>query len=109
MAFVTKLRLASGDRVALDRVVDDITETAERKGAELTGPHFHPPETFSVPQYKRVPPQSGDVFPSWTYTVYVREMEIVGHEAVVREVIQRAFPSSVHLELSVDRRAGMGK
>src|SRR5699024_7771245 len=39
MPFVTQLELTSGDRGALDRVVDGIKESAARKGVEFGGPH----------------------------------------------------------------------
>lgn len=110
MPFVTKLRLTSGDRAVLDRVVDDVKERAERKGAELKGPHSRPPSKLSVPQYQSVPPADDDAgqFSSWQYTVYAREMEIVGHESFARQVTERDFPSSVYLEVEIERRAGIG-
>jgi ribosomal protein S10 len=109
MPFVTKLRMTSGDRAVLDRVVDDIKQGAERKGAELKGPHSRPPSKLSVPQYQSVPPgEDGGEFSPWRYTVYAREMEIVGHESFARQVTERDFPSSIHLEVEIERRAGIG-
>jgi ribosomal protein S10 len=108
MAFVTRLRLTSGDRAVLDRVVDGIKETAERKGAELKGPHSRPPTKLSVPQHKRCPPEDGDRFDDWRYTVYEREVDIVGHDSFARDVARQGFPSSVNVEVEVDRRSGLG-
>ncbi len=101
MPFVTKLRLQSGDRDALDAVVTDITETATRKGAELNGPHAKPPTELRVPQYRRA--DSDDTFEAWSYTVYTRTVEIVGHDAVARDVAGRSFPDSVHLSAEVEQ------
>jgi small subunit ribosomal protein S10 len=109
MPFVTKLRMTSGDRTVLDRVVDDIKTRAERKGAELKGPHSRPPSKLSVPQHQSVPPEGdGGQFGSWSYTVYAREMEIVGHESFARQVTERDFPDSIHVEVEIERRAGIG-
>jgi len=104
MPFVTKLRLQSGDRGALDAVVTDIKETATRKGAELKGPHPKPPTELRVPLYKRV--DSEDTFDPWAYTVYTRTIEIVGHDEFAREVAGRSFPDSVHLSAEVEQVRG---
>ncbi|UPV73339.1 uS10/mL48 family ribosomal protein [Halorussus limi] len=98
MTFVTKIRLQSGNRPALDRIVDEIRSTAERKGAELRGPHSAPPERLSVPQYKSTAGDEHRQFRSWDYTVYTREMEIVGHNELARQVTEFDFPDGVHVE-----------
>jgi len=127
VAYVTRLRVTSGDREALEDVVSEIKTAAERKGVELTGPHSRPPTDLAVPQYRRSPPgaarlgganASGEAdaevrtvdgtFGTWRYTVYERELEIVGRQSFVRAVTSRAFPAAVRLEVEVDRRAGAG-
>jgi ribosomal protein S10 len=104
MPFVTRLRLQSGDRDTLDAVVTDIKETATRKGAELKGPHPKPPTDLRVPQYKRA--DGDDTFDPWTYTVYTRTVEIVGHEDFARSVAGRSFPDSVHISAEVEQVRG---
>lgn len=99
MTFVTTLRLQSGDRDALDGVVDKIRSAAERKGAEFKGPHSHPPERLRVPQYKRV--DSDGRFDAWDYTVYRREIEIIGHDELASSIAEWDFPRSVHVEAEV--------
>ena len=106
MTFVTKLRLQSGDRPALDRVVDDIRSTCRRKGAQLKGPHSNPPAHHSVPQYKRL--DADTEYGPWKYTVYERELEIHGHDDIAREVAQQAFPESIHVEVEVERVETLG-
>lgn len=101
MPFVTKLRLQGGDRDALDSVVTDIKEAATRKGAQFKGPHPKPPTELRVPQYKRT--GSEDTFGSWSYSVYTRTIEIVGHDEFAREVAGRSFPDSVHLSAEVEQ------
>lgn len=101
MTFVTKLRLQSGDRPALDRVVDDIRSTCRRKGAEMKGPHSNPPASHRVPQYKRL--DADGEYPPWKYTVYERELEIHGHDDIARDVAQQSFPESIHVEVEVER------
>jgi len=123
VAYVTRLRVTSGDREALDSVVSEIKTAAERKGVELTGPHSRPPTELVVPQYRRSPPGAAvrsngsatdddatatdDSFGTWRYTVYERELEIVGRQSFVRTVTSREFPASVRIEVEV-RRAGAG-
>ncbi len=112
------MRLTSGDRDALDRVVADIKETAERKGIELTGPHSRSPTDLSVPRYRRSPPgaaseddaavATGDTFGTWRYTVYERELEIVGRDELVRRIAGQDFPDAVRVEVAVERRTGAG-
>jgi ribosomal protein S10 len=104
MPFVTKLRLQSGDREALDAVVTDIKETAARKGAELKGPHPKPPTDLRVPQCKRA--GDDDTFDPWSYTVYTRTVEIVGHEGFARSVTERSFPDSVHVTAEIEQVRG---
>jgi ribosomal protein S10 len=106
MPFVTKLRLQSGDREALDSVVSDIKAAATRKGAELKGPHPKPPSRLRVPQCKRVGTDA--TFGVWEYTVYTRTLEIVGHDEFARAVAERSFPRSVHVTAEVERVRGTG-
>ncbi|WP_135820297.1 uS10/mL48 family ribosomal protein [Halostella litorea] len=106
MTFVTKLRLQSGDRAALDGVVEDIRSTAERKGAELKGPHSEPPTQLRVPQHKRV--DGGGRFGNWEYVVYARELEIHGHDELARRVTEREFPASIHVEAEVEQVNPLG-
>ncbi|AGN00102.1 ribosomal protein S10 [Salinarchaeum sp. Harcht-Bsk1] len=99
MTFVTTLELESGDRRALDSVVADIKETVERKGAEFKGPHTPPPETLAVPLYDDL--ERGGHFDSWSYTVYTRTVEIVGHDELASSIATRSFPDQVHVEADV--------
>ncbi|MFB6135653.1 MAG: 30S ribosomal protein S10 [Halobacteriaceae archaeon] len=105
MTTVTKLTLRSGDRAALDGVVDDLREAARRKGAELKGPHSDSPEKCAVPQYKRLNGDPADVetYADWEYTVYTRRLEIVGHDELVRRILDQGFPDSVHAEVEIER------
>ncbi|MFC5279458.1 30S ribosomal protein S10 [Halorubrum rubrum] len=106
MTFVTKLSFASGDRDVLAETVQELKDTLERKGAECKGPHASPPETVSVPQYKRL--RAGDEFSPWRYDVYTRSMEIHGADDVARDVVGRDFPDSIHVEVEVDRKRPLG-
>ncbi|USZ68888.1 uS10/mL48 family ribosomal protein [Halorussus salilacus] len=103
MTFVTRISLQSGNRPALDRVVDRIRTTAERKGAELRGPHSAPPTDLSVPQYKTTGGDESRQFRSWDYTVYARQLEIVGHNDVARQVAEFEFPDGVHVEVELEQ------
>ncbi|WP_132057707.1 uS10/mL48 family ribosomal protein [Halorussus amylolyticus] len=103
MTFVTRIRLQSGNRPALEQVVDEIRTTAERKGAELRGPHSAPPSDLRVPQYKTTDGDESRQFRSWDYTVYTRQMEIVGHNDVARKVAEFDFPQGVHVEVELEQ------
>lgn len=107
MPFATKLELTSGDRGALDRVVDGIKETAARKGVEFGGPHPAQPTEVRAPRSKRLSTGS-ERFPDWTYTVYSRTIEIVGHDKFARSVAGGGFPAGVHVEVDIEqvRQAG---
>jgi small subunit ribosomal protein S10 len=107
MPFVTTLTIQSGDRDVLERVVGDIKHRAERKGVELKGPHAESPETLSVPQSRSLD-GSGDSFRHWSYTVYERRMEIVGHDEFAREVAGQEFPDGIHLDIDVERVSAPG-
>ena len=108
MPFVTRLVLTSGDRGALDGTVDDLKRTAERKGLDLRGPHTDPPERYSVPLFKRSPPDGRDQYPSWSYTVYERLLEFTGHDETVRSLLRRSVPRGVRrtVEVTQIRSAG---
>jgi small subunit ribosomal protein S10 len=101
MPFVTKLRLQSGDGNVLDSVVADIKADAERKGARLKGPHPKPPTELRVPQYKRV--AADETFSLWSYTVYTRTLEIVGHDDFARSVAERPYPDRVHVTAEIEQ------
>ncbi len=107
MTFVTTLTLTSGNRHTLEDVVGDIKATAERKGAELKGPHPSPPADYRVPQSKRL--DDGETFEPWDYTVYKRTMRIVGHDEVARRTAHREFPDDVHVEVEIEQVTGVGR
>ncbi|RQG91467.1 30S ribosomal protein S10 [Natrarchaeobius halalkaliphilus] len=109
MTFVTRLTLQSGDRAALDGIVDDIKSTAERKGAALKGPHSRPPRKYSVPQHCRLHADDDRRFSSWTYTVFTRELEIHGHDNLARNIASQNFPDSVHIEAKVEQIHSAGR
>lgn len=102
MPFVTKLRLTSGDRGALDRVVEDIKANAARKGVEFRGPHPGRPEKCRAPQSKHLSTTDGR-FGEWTYTVYSRTMEIIGHDEFARSVAGGEFPRGIHVEVEIEQ------
>jgi|AntDeeMetagen192_2_1112575.scaffolds.fasta_scaffold05244_3 ribosomal protein S10 len=106
MTFITKLILQSGDRAVLDSVVEDIRSTTERKGVEMNGPHSKSPERLRVPQAKRT--TGGAEFASWDYTVYTREIEIVGHDDIARKIAAKQFPNSLHVEVEVKQISQVG-
>lgn len=107
MSFVTRMTLRSGDRVVLDETVADIKAFVSRKGAEMRGPHPKPPIKRSVRLPKRLSADAGD-FRDWTYTVYTRKLEIVGHDSVARDVATRSFPPSLQVIVEIEQlgRAG---
>lgn len=107
MPFVTRLTFRSGDRDALDRVVDEIKRTAEQKGVELKGPHPKPTTDLNVPQQKRLEP--GESFDTWRYTVYSRDVEIHGNDAFARDVASDTYPASIHVAADVKQTRGMGR
>jgi ribosomal protein S10 len=108
MPFVTTLSLSSGDRPALEDVVSDIKEAAERKGVEIKGPQTPPPERYVAPQPKRLGPD-GKRFTDWSFSVYTRTMRIVGHDEFARAAAGREFPDGVHIEVDVEQVTGAGR
>ena len=106
MPFVTTLSLQSGDRTALDAVVEDVRETARRKGVELKGPHTHPPVECSAPLYWGVDAETP--FDHWEYSIYERTVRIVGHEGIARELAGAERPDSVRIEVDVDQARSVG-
>ena len=103
MTFITKMTLESGDRVVLEETVDEIKAFVSGKGVELKGPHPRPPVNYRIPIQKRLDADSGR-FADWRYTVYRRDIEIVGRDDVARAVATRDFPRSVHVSITVDQR-----
>jgi ribosomal protein S10 len=106
MTFRTRLALESGDRDALQEIVRELRSMAEQKGAELKGPHSPPTSTLQVPQHKAL--DGDERFADWEYTVYSRELEIVGHEDLAREITKREFPESIHVEAEIKPVSPLG-
>jgi len=107
MTFVTRLTLESGDRAALDDIVEDIRDTVRRKGAELKGPHSDTPHQHFVPQYKTLDGE-GETFDDWHYTVYRRRVEIRGADDLARDIMTWDFPNSVHVSADIERVQHVG-
>lgn len=108
MSFVTRMTLRSGDRVVLDETVNDIKSFVSRKGAEMRGPHPKPPRKCAVGLPKRLT-GDGPRFRNWSYTIYTRELEIVGHDAVARAVASRDFPSSLQVVVEIEQLRSAGE
>jgi ribosomal protein S10 len=106
MPFVTILSLHSGDRTALAAVVDDVRETARRKGIELKGPHTYPPVECAAPLYWGV--DADAPFDRWEYSVYTRTLRIVGHQDIAREIAGTKRPDSVQVEIEVEQVRSAG-
>jgi small subunit ribosomal protein S10 len=100
MRFATTLTLRSADRTALDETVADCKAMLERKGVEFRGPHPSPTRTVSVPLYDG---SRGERCGEWTYTVFTRELEVLGRGELTRELAERSFPESVHIAIEVDQ------
>lgn len=100
MPFVTTLQFRSGDRKALDAVVEQIKRLAERKGIEVKGPHTSPPASYRVPLYRGIAGTDGE-YPPWDYTVYERILRVSGHDETVRDLVARDVPASVRVEVDV--------
>ncbi len=107
MPFVTTITLKSGDRQALDTIVSEIRDSAERKGIELKGPHSRPPQTYRVPLFESLTDTTTETS-VWEYIVYERELQISGHNETVRQVTDWEFPPSIQVEVTVDRVRSIG-
>ena len=101
MAFVTKIFLSSGDRRALNETIEDIKKTIQQKGAEYNGPHAAPIKNITVPLYQQL--QTGPEFSSWGYSVFRQSIEIHGANDVARDVVDRNFPDSLHIEVEIGK------
>lgn len=108
MPFVTRLVLTSGDRGALDGVVDGLKQTAERKGLDLRGPHTAPPATYTVPLFKRPGDPDDRRYAAWSYTVYERVLEFTGHDETVRSLLAREVPRGVRRTVEVGQVRSAG-
>ena len=108
MTFVTRLTLQSGDRIVLDETVAEIKTFVSRKGAEMKGPHPKPPTAVRAPRLKRLD-DTDDRFEDWCYTVYTRNIEIVGHDTVARAVASQGFPNSVHVSVEIEQLRSAGE
>ncbi|HKJ59990.1 MAG TPA: uS10/mL48 family ribosomal protein [Halobacteriales archaeon] len=109
MTFVTKLTLRSGDRAALDGVVESILERARRKGAEMRGPHAEAPRDHHARLYARLDGDESRQYGTWTYPVYTRRLSLVGREEFARLIIGEGFPDSVHVEAEVEQTRPAGR
>jgi len=101
MTVVTRFSLKSGDREALDAVVEDIVDAAHRKGAEMKGPHQDPPEDLEVALYPHLDGAARGDLENWTYTVFQRRIELRGYEELAREFLARDYPDSIQVEAEV--------
>ena len=108
MPFVTRLVLSSGDRGALDEVVDELKRSAERKGVDLRGPHTAPPAHYTVPLFRRSVADDRRRYSGWSYTVYERTLEFTGHDETVRSLVGWDLPRGVRrtVEVKPVRQAG---
>lgn len=106
MPFVTRLTLESGDSDLLEAVVADIKRQAERKGVELKGPHPEPPRQLTVAQHKRTAAEG--TFDPWTYTIYARVIEVIGHGGFARGLAERRYPDRIHVRADIEQLTQTG-
>ena len=109
MTIVTRLTFRSGDREALESVVEEVKQTCRRKGVELRGPHSDSPDTYRVPMYRRLDGDSAARYPTWRYAVFQRRMELHGHEDVARSILEWEFPESVRVEAAFEQSKTLNK
>lgn len=102
MTVVTRFSFKSGDREALEAVVEDIVDLSRRKGAELRGPHSDPPTDHEVTLYRSLDGDRDGGTTMWTYTVFQRRIEIRGYEDLAREFLERDYPDSIQIEAEVE-------
>lgn len=100
MPYRTRLTLSSGDRRLLDDTVDRVCDVANRKGANLGGPHTKPTKTISVPLFRST--TAVDPIDTWEYTIYTRELVITGHDGVARSISQLSIPPGVAIDLRIE-------
>lgn len=100
MTFVTRLTLRSGDRVALEKTMEEIKHTVEKKGIQLKGPHTPPPVSYRAPQYRRMD-DTKLKFSPWEYTVYERWVDMVGYDDSIKRITGMEFPKCIHVEVEV--------
>lgn len=97
--------MQSGDRIALDASIDRLRSLIEQKGGSLTGPHTRPAKSMAVPLYKT---HLGDRrFGHWSYQIYSRHLEVIGHEGIAREVASFNLPSSISIAITIEDGEGM--
>lgn len=100
MPYRARIELESGDRHALEATVDRLRAVADRKGADVTGPHALPTRTVDVPLYRdhaATTPRG-----TWRYQIYSRKLEIVGHETVTRAIASVDVEPAVAIDFSVE-------
>lgn len=100
MPYRMMMTLASGDQRTLDATVDGIVETANRKGASVAGPHAKPTKTLQVPLSTSLDGEKTSR--QWSYTVFIRELEIVGAESVCEAVMTAAHHESIDVDLTIE-------
>ena len=100
MVYRTRLELTGGDRTALDAAAAKLRSSALSKGAEVAGPHTKPSRTLTVPLLKRI--DDDELFDTWEYEVFIRELTITGHDTVARTLAAESLPSSVSVSLTID-------
>ncbi|MFP4591481.1 MAG: 30S ribosomal protein S10 [Halobacteriales archaeon] len=100
MPYRARFELESGDRGALEATVARLRELADRKGADVTGPHARPTRRVDVPMYLRH--DATAPFRTWRYRVYTRHLEVVGHESVTRAIANVDVDPAVGVSLRIE-------
>lgn len=100
MPYRARLELVSGDREALDASVDRLRQLADRKGANVTGPHARPTREIDVPLYRHH--DADEPRATWRYRVYTRHLEVVGHESVTRAIANVPIDPAVSVSFNVE-------
>lgn len=96
-----RVKLTSTDAETVDRVAEDVIETAKNYNAKVSGPVPLPTDTMSVTPMKTPDGEGAATWEKWEMRVHKRLIDVSDSERALRQIMRVHVPEGVSIEVEI--------
>ena len=99
MASKIRIRLKAFDHALIDQAAADIVRTAEKTGAQVSGPIPLPTKRLVVPVRKSPDGEGSETWDRWEMRIHKRLIDLDADERALRQLMRIQVPDGVNIEI----------
>ncbi len=96
-----RVKLTSTDTEKVDRVAQDVIETAENYNAKVSGPVPLPTNIMEIPVMKTPDGEGKETWERWEMRVHKRLIDVAEAERALRQIMRVHVPEGVSIEVEI--------